>query len=380
MKLNLGSGTSGAIRGAGTGASIGSVVPGLGTATGAVVGGTLGLLGGLFGGGGGMSRKDQEKLMDRAWEYEKEGMGLQYGYNQKAADAEYQRNLDMWNATNVEAQRQHLENAGLSVGLMYGNGGVMQASTAGGSQQGVQGPKMNPVEAALQMQALGLQMKSIESQNMLNVANAAKAGAEAQKISGADTKLANATVDNLIAQTTNENEKYKLIRAQTRFENVQSDLGEMTINLQGEQINVAKHECIKLARESEKLLSEIQNTKIDVELKKATAQDVVNQMAATTAQMIKNLTKTSAETSQIYATINKIQQDILLGKEANDIKWNELQNDLIKYSGEMGIKDEQVKQEYMSIVVEALKGLIQTAAGYKLLSGGQLPIIKGFKK
>ena len=57
--------------------------------------------------------------MQQAWEYEKEGMGLQYNYGQQAADAEYKRNLQMWKETNFGAQRQEMENAGLSVGLMY---------------------------------------------------------------------------------------------------------------------------------------------------------------------------------------------------------------------------------------------------------------------
>ena len=70
--------------------------------------------------------------MRQAWEYEKEGMGLQYNYGQQAADAEYKRNLQMWKDTNFGAQRAEMEDAGLSVGLMYGNGGGSAASTAGG--------------------------------------------------------------------------------------------------------------------------------------------------------------------------------------------------------------------------------------------------------
>ena len=68
--------------------------------------------------------KNQQKLMQQAWEYEKEGMGLQYNYGQQAADAEYKRNLQMWKDTNFGAQRDEMEKAGLSVGLMYGNGGI----------------------------------------------------------------------------------------------------------------------------------------------------------------------------------------------------------------------------------------------------------------
>ena len=83
----------------------GAVTGGIGS----IVSGGLGLLGGLF------KRKNnrfknQQKLMQQAWEYEKEGMGLQYNYEQQAADAEYRRNLQMWKDTNFGAQRDEVEN------------------------------------------------------------------------------------------------------------------------------------------------------------------------------------------------------------------------------------------------------------------------------
>ena len=84
-------------------------------------------------------------------------MGLQYNYGQQAADAEYKRNLQMWKDTNFKAQRAEMEDAGLSVGLMYGNGGGQAASTAGGSATQPSGVKTNPVEVALQQESLGLQ-------------------------------------------------------------------------------------------------------------------------------------------------------------------------------------------------------------------------------
>ena len=101
--------------------------------------------------------------MKQAWEYEKKGMALQYQYGQQAAEAAQDRNQAMWDYTNFERQREHMENAGLSVGLMYGNGGAQAASSAGGDGMQPSGPKMNPVEAALQQQSLGLQLKQIEN-------------------------------------------------------------------------------------------------------------------------------------------------------------------------------------------------------------------------
>lgn len=161
----------------------GAVTGGIGS----IVSGGLGLLGGLFKRNNN-GFKNQQKLMQQAWEYEKEGMGLQYNYGQQAADAEYRRNLQMWKDTNFGAQRAEMENAGLSVGLMYGNGGGSAASTAGGTATQPNAPKTNPVEVALQQEAMGLQLKQIEAQNRLANAEATKTIAEANKIAGVDTK------------------------------------------------------------------------------------------------------------------------------------------------------------------------------------------------
>lgn len=149
-----------------------------------------GLLGSVFNGIFGNNNKleDQEELMRKAWEYEKAGMGLQYNYGQQAADAEYRRNLQMWKDTNFGAQRNEMEKAGLSVGLMYGNGGGQAASTAGGTATQPNAPKTNPIEVGLQQQALGLQLKQIEAQNKLANAETAKTLAEANKIAGVDTE------------------------------------------------------------------------------------------------------------------------------------------------------------------------------------------------
>lgn len=161
----------------------GAVTGGIGS----IISGGLGLLGGLFKKNNN-GLKNQQKLMQQAWEYEKEGMGLQYNYGQQAADAEYKRNLQMWKDTNFGAQRNQMEDAGLSVGLMYGNGGGQAASTAGGNATQPNAPKTNPVEVALQQQALGLQLKQIEAQNKLANAETAKTLAEANKIAGVDTE------------------------------------------------------------------------------------------------------------------------------------------------------------------------------------------------
>ena len=59
---------------------VGTVTGGIGS----IISGGLGLLGGLFKKNNN-GLKNQQRLMQQAWEYEKEGMGLQYNYGQQAA-------------------------------------------------------------------------------------------------------------------------------------------------------------------------------------------------------------------------------------------------------------------------------------------------------
>ena len=56
----------------------GAVTGGIGS----IISGGIGLLGGLFKKNKN-GLKNQQKLMQQAWEYEKEGMGLQYNYGQQ---------------------------------------------------------------------------------------------------------------------------------------------------------------------------------------------------------------------------------------------------------------------------------------------------------
>ena len=169
---------NGALSGAGTGAAIGSAIPGIGTAIGAIGGGILGLFGG---------KKDNSKeIAQMQFQNEKKLMGLQNQYNKEMAEANHERNKEMWDYTNYENQVEHMKNAGLSVGLMYGQGGGMGASTSGGQGQGVSNPGTTAVQAGLQAKMMGVQLQNIQSQTALNSAQAAKAMSESEKIKGVE--------------------------------------------------------------------------------------------------------------------------------------------------------------------------------------------------
>ena len=98
---------------------------------------------------------------------------------------------DYWNYTNAENQVAHLKNAGLNIGLMYGQGGAGGMGASGGArQESPDQPQGNPIGMALQVQQIEQQRRMNDAQISLAEAQASKAKAEAGKISGVDTQEA----------------------------------------------------------------------------------------------------------------------------------------------------------------------------------------------
>ena len=101
-----------------------------------------------------------EKAMKEQLKYNKEIMALQNQYQQQAAEKSQQYAKDYWDYTNTENQVAHLKNAGLNVGLMYGQSGAGGMGSNGGARQ--ESPDQaqgNPIGMALQVQQLEQQLQ-----------------------------------------------------------------------------------------------------------------------------------------------------------------------------------------------------------------------------
>lgn len=132
----------------------------------------------------GRAMKEQEA-------YNKRIMALQYQYQQQAAAQSQQYAKEYWDYTNAENQVRHLKNAGLNIGLMYGQGGAGGMGASGGARQ--ESPDQaqgNPVGMALQVQQLEQQQRMNDAQIALAEAQASKTNEEAKKIAGVDTQEA----------------------------------------------------------------------------------------------------------------------------------------------------------------------------------------------
>lgn len=141
------------------------------------------------------------KAMDEQWKYNKNIMALQNQYQQQAAAQSQQYAKDYWDYTNAENQAKHLRDAGLNVGLMYGQSGAGGMGASGGAHQSSPDqPQGNPVGMALQVQQIEQQRRMNDAQIALAEAQANKANEEAKKIGGVDTQEALKRIEGITSQ------------------------------------------------------------------------------------------------------------------------------------------------------------------------------------
>lgn len=142
-----------------------------------------------------------KRAMEEQEAYNKRIMALQNQYQQQAAAQSQQYAKEYWDYTNTENQVKHLKNAGLNIGLMYGQSGAGGMGASGGAkQESPDQPQGNPVGMALQVQQIEQQRRMNDAQIALAEAQAKKAEEEAKKISGVDTDKVVQEIKTMIQQ------------------------------------------------------------------------------------------------------------------------------------------------------------------------------------
>lgn len=150
----------------------------------------IGFIGNALSQAFGLSWSPQRAMREQE-AYNKRIMALQNQYQQQAAAQSQQYAKDYWDYTNAENQVNHLKNAGLNIGLMYGQSGAGGMGASGGARQEAPDQAQgNPIGMALQVQQIEQQRRMNDAQIALAEAQANKANSEANKISGVDTQEA----------------------------------------------------------------------------------------------------------------------------------------------------------------------------------------------
>ncbi len=182
---------------------------------------------------GAVNNAQQDRREDRSNRNQRDMMDINQR-NQMELNRQGQRlQLDTWNKTNYGAQMKHLKDAGLNAGLMYGQsggGGSTTGSQSGGSAASGQAAAPQQGEIA-KMMDVGLMKSQIELQQT----QAEKNKAEADSIRGEAGTTGEAQIGKIIAETTNENYKINVMKAEKWLKEAQTTGETSRANLSEEQ-------------------------------------------------------------------------------------------------------------------------------------------------
>ena len=129
--------------------------------TGGLSSGLTGAIGGLLGGIG--AKKRMKRQVEAQKELNEQAAKLNYEYGEKAAENAYKRQMEMYERSyqdqSYTAMRGQMEDAGLSVGLMYGGGGSGGGggATTGAPQGETGGAEAGRADGAAAQQAAAIQ-------------------------------------------------------------------------------------------------------------------------------------------------------------------------------------------------------------------------------
>lgn len=262
-----------------------------------------------------------KKAMQEQEAYNKRIMALQNQYQQQAAAQSQQYAKEYWDYTNAENQVQHLKNAGLNIGLMYGQSGAGGMGASGGAHQAApEQPQGNPIAMALQTQQIEQQRRMNDAQIALAEAQASKAREEARKIGGVDIKEAykrieemGAKIENLLADKKLKEAETELSEAKTKTEDTIQKLNEGREALSRAQISEAFAIATYYSEAAKKVYWERENEKLGYEYNKETLQDRINQVyyincqtIALTAKYNKDVEVGDAQIKQLVAAAKEL--------------------------------------------------------------------------
>nr|DAG75481.1 MAG TPA: DNA pilot protein VP2 [Microviridae sp.] len=359
--------------------------------TGGITGAVGSLIGGIFGGNG-SKVKDQKKLMELQNQYEQGNMKYQAELNEQAAQANQQRMIDYFNLTaqynSASQQKQRLKEAGLNPALMYGQAG------AGGAGTGATGGAQAAGAGLAQSQAvgMGLELKSIAAQTKLAEANAAKAYAEAEKISGVDTektkseiesiaqgiKESDARIKDLLAGIPSKEQSYYIGKAQERmFESI-ADLNSITGELNLKNKEKVAMEVHVLTKTYSKLESEIQNIDADTDTKrellkyigkKVKSEIELNIARAFQSNQMGTLNREQIKTVNAQIGLWENQADFWSASVENQYKM--IENQVYQWRKEWELSRERLNKEEMESIINSIFQAISIAHGLggKLMMG-----------
>lgn len=331
-----------------------------------------------------------KRAMEEQWKYNKNIMALQNQYQRQAAAQSQQYAKDYWDYTNAENQVAHLKNAGLNIGLMYGQSGAGGMGASGGAHQAApEQPQSNPVAMALQTQQIEQQRRMNDAQIALAEAQAKKAEEEAKKIGGVDTDKVIQEIKTMIQQEgwykadadlrvqlrTESTERVKEIQQNVELIKKEQFTEEQKAKKFYEEAMTQIEEQKVLAKKWEVLNEEAIGKRINNQILQETKDELIRSAALKNSVLIAeafNLNESGKTEEKKRGELEASIKELLAraDKHAMDAETfrKEVEGQIERWRAQTGLETWEKINESVDLVVDALVEL------YKSLKGGQIEI------
>jgi hypothetical protein len=338
-------------------------------------------------GGMALGNKWAKQAAERQHKYNKEIMKIQHGYNIESQQLGQQYNKEMWDYTNYENQKRHLEAAGLNPALLYGMSGGGGATAAGAQGSGSSAVGGNEMAAGNAQKAMGLMMGEQWSRIASNLADAALKKAKTNKVKGVDTDLQNANIEYIIAQTSNEKVKKGLIYANTRLLDAQEELQRTSVDYTKQKTDEIRWNIKLVEKEVDRLAKEIDGLDLDNEYKKETLKNRIKQTSLAIQQAIADIALKGSqgrlnneEAKAIPEKILQMWSEIGIKQEGVEISRGQMENYAQDIANRLHLGEKGLDIQEQKLIIDCITGLLNIAVQGGLTPMGKVgSIIKGGK-
>lgn len=289
-------------------------------------------------------------------------------------DYQNMKQLEFWNKTSYGAQLANMKAAGLSPGLMYGGGPGAGGTTGSGVPSVGSASAQYNDTAGKGMDSMGLmnvaQLRLIEAQKQNIDADTQNKLSENPNIPKTGKKL-DAETENIIANTGNTKVDTTLKKAQARITEIQGNVAEQSQDSLIRKIYAETNRAIDDAHivMNEAHISD-ETIKAKISILKTEAINKILESALIKAQTANTTQNTASQKSGTEQNIRKIAADIAQGWDSNRItESNNMMRNAIESAG-IDLKNQDQ-------IIDAIRDIIGLGLLTSKGGGGSTPI-KGF--
>lgn len=260
--------------------------------------------------------------------------------------------IDTWNKTNYEAQRKHMENAGLNVGLMYEGAGQGGTTTQTGNVSGGDAP-IREKTAGMGMQ-LALQMAMQKAQIENIEATTQKTKTETEKIGGIDTAEAATRITKLAQDTANEKIKGEILKWEEQLKIIELNVADKN---QHQLIEQMKQLTTKIKAETQKAVAEGKIAKETAEANIKLVKQSLTEQALRIAGQKLGLTLTKEQIDKISTEI--MQMGVSMSQNERKLRLEQIANEWNTGQGATTKRTTETIKMYVNMVTDMLEALME---------------------